>query len=102
MSQFYMIDTSQTPIPDDTWVEIIASTSNSVYQIQFLYCSPVSTDYGLVKLAIGAEGEEEFQLISAQRQSIPFNIYIPGGSRVSVQSIGQDLTSGMVLLSLIE
>jgi hypothetical protein len=95
---YFEIDASVTTIPQNTWLEIMPSTVFSVFNVQFFYYSPSPTDYGLIKLAVGEPGDEEVIICSSQKQAIPFPLYIDQDSRLSIQSIGQDLTTGRVVL----
>lgn len=101
MSQFvFELDCSLTNVTTTDYTELVAATDESCSTIQFLYHNPGSPDQH-AKLAIGAVGSEVDYLICCADDPTPIPFYIQNGSRISAKAVGEDMTTGYLILALI-
>lgn len=101
MSQFlYVHDCTASPITTSAYTEISSSTDFTASFIQFFYFK-TDTSFGLVKLAIGEEGNEQDIVVCSQKVGTPINCYIPSGSRVCLKAIGSDVSTGYIIFCIL-
>ena len=102
MQTFYVINCGSTSITSSAYLLLLESTPVSVSKVQFFYYDPAAS-VQVVKLAIGAAGSEIDMIASAGsgtvNEAIP--IFIPSGSRLSVQAITGTVSTGFLILSLL-
>lgn len=88
-------DYSSTPITSSAYVQLIASTSSDVNEIE-IFDSSGQTLY----LAVGAASSEVNQIIITPGGNGRVALAIPAGSRVSAKATSTSATSGILVINL--
>ncbi len=101
MAQFlYVHDCTESPVSTSSYTEIAAATEQDCSYVQFFYYKQDSS-FGLVSLGVGAESEEVDTVVCSQKVGTPINCYIQQGSRLAIKAIGSSVSTGYIVLCLL-
>jgi hypothetical protein len=92
----YVLDYASTNVSRAAYTTLIESTEISCSRLQIL-----DTSGKILKLAIGAAGSEVDFCSVPLSGSIVIPYYIPAGTRIAIEAIDADATTGLNVLSLI-
>jgi hypothetical protein len=92
------LDSSSTNIVNNSYVQATASTAGAAKAVTVYNGSTAA-----LALAIGGSGSEADKLLIAPSGWTPLQkLFVPSGSRISLKSKGSDVSSGLVLINLVQ
>ena len=92
----FTLDASSTNILTSTYVEISAASAVTRRCKQLMFSNRTTSH---LILALGASGDEvDRYVVPPSGGFANMDVHIPGGSRLSLQAIGSNATSGLVVV----